>query len=1262
MDNFPDQSHIDRVREALWNSNGSGASVMVGSGFSRLATKEMPTLPDLPLWREVATAIAGRLYPEQEDPSVAAVDRVLGLAQEYETAFGRTNLHRFLKEMIQDENYSPSNEHSRLLSLPWCDIFTTNWDTLLERSRLSVTDHSYSVVTDMDEIPLASKPRIVKLHGSLPAQFPLILTEEDYRTYPMRFAPFVNTVQQAMMETVFCLLGFSGTDPNFLNWSGWVRDNLGASAPRIYLAGRLALSPHRRRMLEGRGVVPIDLAHHPRAPEWPEHQRHQYAIHWILHTLERGRPYDVTYWPSPFRHPYPAIPDELQPVVDNTGQRPMQEFPAGSDLGNDDLRSEALAILSVWEHNRQNYPGWLFLPVGEERESFKRNTINWERTLIQVLPELTRLEQLRTLRELAWRSEILLEPLSPDFASAAEVALQSIDCEQHTIDGIAHSEVDWTIIRESWCIVALSLLTKARLHLESDQFSQWLEATQRFADDDLETHHRIQHEKALWAVYSLDFELLLHLLDDWHVEEGDPFWMIRKAALLRDIDYDDEAIHLVARALDRVRRATSEEQSVIRLSREGWAMWSSIMMDNRQEHLRRWNQLAALKCDALTEKDIILQQISGDDESQDAPGFDLGIRQVRRIHFTTEDPQSVRFRAAYRALRVSEVAGLPKATTRRGRLGYDVAASLWKRCGESIVASNPELSARLAIRSCTDDGDKALQYIFSRPHVALMSMSSILRLVEDCTRLIDFALRQGWIERCRVALEVLSRLVIRLHPEEALKVFQHALDIYSTVDYELVSHPWMVRPLDNLLKRSWATLLPQQRQRMSLSILSAPVAGLDGFQISADSRFPDPGELLNGDSSFSLPTRTTENELRWLYTIRFLIRGLGASTVARERSATRILRITSESRLNDNELTEVASALWSGDYTPDDGLPIGTKLYDWVFLVLPEPSAGLAERRFRQKWMSIKTESLRDEGVSQGNVVTVVFGSDPTNPEKVEDILLNIGLALSALPAKGNPFTLEDSDSTYICDLIEAWISIDSTRPSIMPFAILGEDRTQAAVEGITHILKKLVIPQSLADSLYEHLKGLTASGIPAFQPVHGLVELRPGRLDDMLAWLRMGLASNDDALARDAMMALHFWLTNSSLPEGRLRNAPPLDLIGEIGSTIASRRWTNLTGALELARWIFDSGTSAHQAAIRQPALDGLSYLAEELQYVYGQKHLASRNIPLVRFRCAQLVVSMAMHGIRDAAAIRVWLNLIENDPLPELRNLLDSLSDEAK
>ena len=266
MESFQDQSHIDQVRDALWANYGNGASVMVGSGFSRFARNVRPGTHAPSMLQDVAIEIHKRLYPEADGPdrqaSVSAsanADRILSLAQEYETAFERANLHQLLQQLIRDDDLAPGKMHSRLLQLPWRDVFTTNWDTLLERTRPLVTDRGYSIVRDMDEIPLARTPRIVKLHGSFPAQFPLILTEEDYRTYRVDFAPFVNTVQQAMMETVFCLIGFSGNDPNFLNWSGWVRDSLGDSAPRIYLAGWLDLPHHRRRMLEGRGVEVVSF-------------------------------------------------------------------------------------------------------------------------------------------------------------------------------------------------------------------------------------------------------------------------------------------------------------------------------------------------------------------------------------------------------------------------------------------------------------------------------------------------------------------------------------------------------------------------------------------------------------------------------------------------------------------------------------------------------------------------------------------------------------------------------------------------------------------------------------------------------------------------------------------------------------------------------------------------------------------------------------------------------------------------------------------
>ena len=223
---IPDQSHINRLRDTLWKRPGSGVSVMVGSGFSRSAEKIRFDADDIPMWWDIATEMHRSLDPEgvneyrqgAKAPTLTA-DSALRFGEEYRTVFGRSKLHELLEQLVRDEEFSPGETHLRLLSLPWRDVFTTNWDTLLERASSNIAAPAYSVVQNMEQLPLMSQPRIVKLHGSLPAQFPLIFTEEDYRTYPIQFAPYVNTVQQAMMESLFLLIGFSGDDPNFLKWS-----------------------------------------------------------------------------------------------------------------------------------------------------------------------------------------------------------------------------------------------------------------------------------------------------------------------------------------------------------------------------------------------------------------------------------------------------------------------------------------------------------------------------------------------------------------------------------------------------------------------------------------------------------------------------------------------------------------------------------------------------------------------------------------------------------------------------------------------------------------------------------------------------------------------------------------------------------------------------------------------------------------------------------------------------------------------------------
>lgn len=274
MSPFPDYRYIDAIRRALWRGREYGrAAVMIGAGFSRNADANVASARPFPLWYDTITLLVDQLYPSGEYPDgyrtniaqgAIATSGALRLAEEFEAAFGRQRLDSLILDSIPDTRYEPGKIHRLLLELPWSDVLTTNYDTLLERTLPNVIERQYDIVKTVEDIPHSRRPRIVKLHGSFPSHRPFIFTEEDFRTYPSTFATFVNLAQQAIMENIVCLLGFSGDDPNFLYWTGWVRDNLGCSAPRIYLCGLLDLTDSQRLLLHRRNVTPIDLS--PRFP------------------------------------------------------------------------------------------------------------------------------------------------------------------------------------------------------------------------------------------------------------------------------------------------------------------------------------------------------------------------------------------------------------------------------------------------------------------------------------------------------------------------------------------------------------------------------------------------------------------------------------------------------------------------------------------------------------------------------------------------------------------------------------------------------------------------------------------------------------------------------------------------------------------------------------------------------------------------------------------------------------------------------------
>lgn len=94
-----------------------------------------------------------------------------------------------------------------------------------------------SVVTHSSELALKKTGNIIKLHGSIrdqkttygfdnDARMHYVISKEDFENYPIKHEAFTQLMRISLLQESFCLLGFSGIDPNFLAWIGWVRDIL----------------------------------------------------------------------------------------------------------------------------------------------------------------------------------------------------------------------------------------------------------------------------------------------------------------------------------------------------------------------------------------------------------------------------------------------------------------------------------------------------------------------------------------------------------------------------------------------------------------------------------------------------------------------------------------------------------------------------------------------------------------------------------------------------------------------------------------------------------------------------------------------------------------------------------------------------------------------------------------------------------------------------------------------------------------------------
>lgn len=487
---------LDHIKRFLIQGN---ASVLVGAGFSKNA--EMDVSVSMKDWYSLGKDFYNKLYGKELCSSEINPIR---LASMVESALGRNELDEMIISSLPDDRVYPGELHKLLLKLSWKDVFTTNYDTLLERAIIDAERH-YEVVTNKETLLYKTSPRIIKLHGSFKNVRPFIITEEDYRTYPSKYPEFVNTVRQSLIEGILCLIGFSGNDPNFLEWIGWLRDVMGNNAAPVYLVTfNTELHISEIKLNERRGINIINLA------ELKSISNIKDAYNFFFEYLAEKDEYEE--WDPTFR-------DYNLTNIENIDK-----------------------TISKMREIRESYPGWLLLPQEYYRrfDDINSNIQHLGNKLSLLIKDTQRL--LSFLFELDWRINISLSPKKIDWYIEL---LSKLFEYYHPLNKVEEDKYDSLLI---------TLLVIYRKQFNIDKFNEIdtvLETiTNRMSNDNL---RRYYYERSLYYLMTLNYEIVKEIINKWSVLKSDYHSILCKSCVMAEIGMGKEALVLLNEALQNIR-------------------------------------------------------------------------------------------------------------------------------------------------------------------------------------------------------------------------------------------------------------------------------------------------------------------------------------------------------------------------------------------------------------------------------------------------------------------------------------------------------------------------------------------------------------------------------------------------------------------------------------------------------------------------------------------------------------------------------------
>jgi len=1145
---------------------------MVGAGFSKNAVCPAQHSRGFPDWAGLGDSLYKRLRGKEPAPSERYMS-IPQLAQEVEATIGRPALDQLLRVAIPDRECSPSLLHKKLVELPWIDIFTTNYDTLLERASSSIVTQKYDIVVTQEDLVYSKSPRIIKLHGSFSSNRPFIITDEDYRRYPTDFAPFVNTVQQRLIESTLCLIGFSGNDPNFVKWIGWIQDTLGThGSAKMYLIA-MTLSPSERRMLEQRNIVVVDLSTYSGIGDKDHYEAMRRFIDYLG---QKKTDHDNLNWPRASDHDTatPSCPDPSDSTV-------VQEISA---------------LTGRWRRQRRTYPGWVILPK-DRRDYLWADTQEGVRLFPPKEPLPPYLD-LEFSFELVWRLEKGLHPLYtgdlPFLETTVDRYLEQPQDSSGTEGGdpprmaTASGAKDLNI-REMADHLLLALL---RTYREEGRLEDWARVAQRIevALPRMASRYRARfyYERALSALYELNLKNLQQYLEAWPVDTTLPFWEAKRAGILAYIGQATEAERILEESLAAIRtrsnlRPVTTDYSLS--SQESYVMvllsyvkqtirdQSLPRSENRDllQHLtERWQVLRQHKCDPWKELNTFQQALAipppKHSSKSERPGFDIG--HVKRS-YSMGPPQGVL--VAYRYLRFREDAGLPLLLHTKTTI----------RAASRIVSSDPYWATASFIQTGMPS---ETHQVFDREMLARFDTSYVDSLIDRYLDALEVAAQAQvsggrlWSSKfdallTKVIPEVLSRLCSKASDEAKHRLIDCLVEIHKSRTTSTFSG------VANLTKRLLATFSSRQRAGLIPRLLEIPNPGK--LQPVEDKEFLNPFAFLSIHEEWVVEFPTIRRDR-----LSALIAESSSQEPSTRRWAvTTLVTLHHLGMLEVGEEEQFAIALWR--HLDDDGLPAETGYRRFSFLTLPHPpwaDPASAFKRYVRRAQFYKPNSSGFTHRGESSLCRDIQGA-------------------------AGRMTWSDAEVQDVIGRLHDWWEADKHKlqddENVGFLSISAEYR--ARFLDLIKALVAIVDPPfvaakgSVTRQRLEHLvQDVARRGLPVLHLRNGLLHIFPEWRSTTALFTKEAMAASSKDTVEDALRTLRA-LSHSTCSEDSPRKDELIDLLTVAAEILYWRRETALGSAIYAVADVISKHPWVLTGDIEMVLLSGLRFVKEETAIAPG-------------------------------------------------------------